>query len=81
MFDGRSRAVNPTGEIAVQLPEFEEKVEYVLFEDHKFESVVSDLTLDNNPLPQLYKALKFGISDYFQKMGFKKSCYWCLWRD
>ena len=73
MFDGRSRAVNPTGEIAVQLPEFEEKVEYVLFEDHKFESVVSDLTLDDNPLPQLYKALKFGISDYFQKMGFKKA--------
>ena len=73
MFDGRSRAVNPNGEIAVQLPEFEEKVEYIQFENHKFETVISDLTLDDNPLPQLYKALKFGISDYFQKMGFKKA--------
>jgi len=73
MFDGRSRAVNPNGEIAVQLPEFEEKVEYVQFENREFETVISDLTLDDNPLPQLYKALKFGISDYFQKMGFKKA--------
>lgn len=73
MFDGRSRAVNPNGEIAVQLPEFEEKVEYVQFENCEFETVISDLTLDDNPLPQLYKALKFGISDYFQKMGFKKA--------
>ena len=34
---------------------------------------LTGLTLDDNPLPQLYKALKFGISDYFQKMGFKKA--------
>lgn len=73
LFDGRSRAVNQNGEIALQLPDFEEKVEYLNYNNHSFSSVISDLTLDSNPLPQLYKALKFGISDYFHKMGFKKA--------
>lgn len=73
LFDGRSRAVNQNGEIALQLPDFEEKVEYLNYNNHSFSSVISDLTLDSNPLPQLYKALKFGISDYFNKMGFKKA--------
>ncbi len=73
LFDGKSRAVNQNGEIALQLPDFEEKVEYLNYNNQSFSSVISDLTLDSNPLPQLYKALKFGISDYFHKMGFKKA--------
>lgn len=72
LFDGSSRAINSNGEIALQLPEFQESISYINFENNQF---VSSKTLPVEPdeIETLHSALIFGIKDYFQKMGFKKA--------
>lgn len=72
LFDGSSRAINSNGEIALQLPEFQESISYINFENNQF---VSSKTLPVEPdeIETLHRALIFGIKDYFQKMGFKKA--------
>ena len=72
LFDGSSRAINSNGEIALQLPEFQESISYIDFENNQF---VSSKTLPVEPdeIETLHRALIFGIKDYFQKMGFKKA--------
>ena len=69
LFDGSSRAVNGNGEVVIQAPSFEETVVYADFEDGKF-SIGKSVPLDTDDTAQLYKALVFGIKDYFSKMGF-----------
>ena len=69
LFDGSSRAVNGNGEVVIQAPSFEETVVYADFANGKF-SVGNSVPLDTDDTAQLYKALVFGIKDYFQKMGF-----------
>jgi NAD+ synthase (glutamine-hydrolysing) len=69
LFDGSSRAVNGNGEVVIQAPSFEETVVYADFVDGKF-SVGKSVPLDTDDTAQLYKALVFGIKDYFSKMGF-----------
>jgi NAD+ synthase (glutamine-hydrolysing) len=73
LFDGSSRAVNNNGEIALQLPNFESCVRTVEFGDNGFIPSEIGISVDSDPLPQLYKGLVFGIKDYFEKMGFKKA--------
>jgi NAD+ synthase (glutamine-hydrolysing) len=69
LFDGSSRAVNGNGEVVIQAPSFEETVVYADFVNGKF-SVGKSVPLDTDDTAQLYKALVFGIKDYFSKMGF-----------
>jgi len=69
LFDGSSRAVNGNGEVVIQAPSFEETVVYADFANGKF-SVGNSVPLDTDDIAQLYKALVFGIKDYFSKMGF-----------
>jgi NAD+ synthase (glutamine-hydrolysing) len=69
LFDGSSRAVNANGEVVIQAPSFEETVVYADFANGKF-SVGNSVPLDTDDTAQLYKALVFGIKDYFSKMGF-----------
>jgi NAD+ synthase (glutamine-hydrolysing) len=69
LFDGSSRAVNGNGEVVIQAPSFEETVVYADFVDGKF-SIGKSVPLDTDDTAQLYKALVFGIKDYFSKMGF-----------
>lgn len=72
LFDGASRAVNSNGEVAMQLPDFEESVGYITFDD---EAITSNATLpiELDEIATLHQALIFGIKDYFKKMGFKKA--------
>ncbi len=72
LFDGSSRAVNGNGEVVIQAPSFEETVVYADFAKGKF-SVGNSVPLDTDDTAQLYKALVFGIRDYFQKMGFTQA--------
>jgi NAD+ synthase (glutamine-hydrolysing) len=72
LFDGSSRAVNGNGEVVIQAPSFEETVVYAEFANGKF-SVGNSVPLDTDDTAQLYKALVFGIRDYFQKMGFTQA--------
>jgi NAD+ synthase (glutamine-hydrolysing) len=61
--------VNGNGEVVIQAPSFEETVVYADFVDGKF-SIGKSVPLDTDDTAQLYKALVFGIKDYFSKMGF-----------
>ena len=73
IFDGSSRAVNNNGEVAIQLPDFESCIRTVEFGENGFIPGDGAVSLDTDPLPQLYKGLVFGIRDHFEKMGFKKA--------
>ncbi len=72
LFDGASRAVNSNGEVALQLPDFEEAVGYISFDEGAiFANATLPIELDE--IATLHQALIFGIKDYFKKMGFKKA--------
>jgi NAD+ synthase (glutamine-hydrolysing) len=73
LFDGSSRAVNPNGEVAMQLPEFKEATVIVEFENGKFKDSSTVLTVGDDSVDLMYRALVFGVKDYFQKMGFKQA--------
>jgi NAD+ synthase (glutamine-hydrolysing) len=75
LFDGSSKAVNPNGDISIQLPEFEESVAQLEFEHGYFSVENSNLTIGTDNVSLLHKALVFGIRDYFQKMGFTKAVF------
>ena len=73
LFDGSSRAVNPNGEVAMQLPEFQESTVIVEFENGQFKDSSTVLTVGDDSVDLLYRALVFGVKDYFNKMGFKQA--------
>jgi NAD+ synthase (glutamine-hydrolysing) len=72
LFDGASRAVNSNGEVAIQLPDFEEAVGYISFDEGAIYSNAT-LPIELDEIAILHQALIFGIKDYFKKMGFKKA--------
>jgi NAD+ synthase (glutamine-hydrolysing) len=72
LFDGASRAVNRNGEVAMQLPDFEEAVGYISFDEGAIYSNAT-LPIELDEIATLHQALIFGIKDYFKKMGFKKA--------
>ena len=72
LFDGASRAINSNGEVAIQLPDFEESVGYISFDDGVINSNAT-LPIEIDEIATLHQALIFGIKDYFKKMGFKKA--------
>ncbi len=74
LFDGSSRAINANGEVAAQLPSFDESVAYLQYENGKFIAEKS-VPLETNDIALLHQSLVFGIKDYFAKMGFKSATF------
>ena len=72
IFDGASRVINSNGEIALQLPDFKESIQYIEFKDQQFQSS-NTVPIEPDEIETLHSALIFGIQDYFKKMGFKKA--------
>ncbi len=78
IFDGTSMVLNGRGEIADKLPSFAPDVRSYVVES-LINPIVSQVAgFENNlseeyRLGMIYKALVFGIKDYFSKMGFKKA--------
>lgn len=74
LFDGSSRAINASGEVAAQLPSFDESVAYLQYQNGKFIAEKS-VPLETNDIALLHQSLVFGIRDYFSKMGFKSATF------
>lgn len=73
IFDGSSKAINSMGRTVLSLPRFEEKIEYVDFNETEFTKTPIPTSEELSEGELLYKALVFGIREYFNKMGFKKA--------
>ncbi|MEO7959942.1 MAG: NAD+ synthase, partial [Ginsengibacter sp.] len=86
VFDGASLVFDKSGNLCSQLPQFkEEMAEVVLLEDGTFQNPVQQPAIASQKetealqfipglnISQVYEAIVLGISDYFQKMGFKKA--------
>ena len=69
IFDGNSMIINSDGTISHRLKEFEEDF-YIYDTETKKNSTASEPPKEKTEL--LYNALKVGLKDYFQKMGFSK---------
>jgi NAD+ synthase (glutamine-hydrolysing) len=69
IFDGASRVINSNGEIALQLPDFKESIQYIEFNNQQFQSS-NTVPIEPDEIETLHSALIFGIQDYFKKMGF-----------
>lgn len=73
LFDGFSCAVNENGEIHIQLPVFEEKIEVFDFpatvptEPNKYPITQS------SKIALIHQGLIFGVREYFSKNGFEKA--------
>ena len=74
VFDGGSFVLNPGGELAVQLPFFEEchqTVEFT-FQENKWVARKSLLASQPSELEKDYHAMVKGLRDYTKKSGFEK---------
>ena len=69
LFDGNSLVLDANGDIILELPIFEESIQYFdtdkTYSEKKF--------VDNEGIDVLHKALVYGIKDFFFKTGFKKA--------
>lgn len=69
LFDGNSLVLDANGDIILELPIFEESIQYYdtdkTYTEKKF--------VDNEGIDVLHKALVYGIKDFFNKTGFKKA--------
>jgi len=74
VFDGASFVLNPGGGLAVQLPQFEEAVVHVDFEETAdgWRALDSVKTTRPDEWEADYFAMVLGLRDYFAKTGFKK---------
>ena len=74
VFDGGSFVLNPGGELAVQLPWFEEALAHVDFErgPDGWRAVVGERALRPDSLEQDYQAMVLALRDYMGKTGFSK---------
>lgn len=70
IFDGNSMVIDKKGNLVHQLKTFEEDF-YIYDTEAKYEIAPVKASTDKTAL--LYNALKVGLKDYFQKMGFKKA--------
>lgn len=70
IFDGNSMVIDKKGNLVHQLKTFEEDF-YIYDTAAKHEIAPVKASTDKTAL--LYNALKVGLKDYFQKMGFKKA--------
>lgn len=69
VFDGGSFAMNPDGEVAVELPRFAEALALLEFDGQRFlpQPRPPALSLE----AEVYQALVLGVRDYVQKSGFR----------
>jgi NAD+ synthase len=74
IFDGGSFVINPGGELAAQLPVFEECIRQVDFERRPegWRAVRTELEPIPNEWEQDYRAMVTSLRDYLGKTGFKK---------
>jgi NAD+ synthase len=75
VFDGSSMVLNPGGELAVQMPQFDESLTHVTFHNTpdgwRAEPGTITLLL---PIDEAdYRACVLSVADYFAKTGFKKA--------
>ncbi|MGJ1269120.1 NAD+ synthase [Sphingobacterium spiritivorum] len=73
IFDGRSLALNKSGEIVRELGKFEEDLQVVTFENGDLASASSSITSGHTEIALIHEALILGLRDYFLKSGFKKA--------
>jgi len=75
VFDGSSMVLNPGGQLAVQMPQFDEAVEIVTFRRGPQGWRADEGT--RAPIPPIgeadYRACVIGLGDYMRKTGFSKA--------
>ena len=74
VFDGGSFVLNPGGDLAVQLPVFDEVIAHVDFEqtDDGWRALPGDKQILPNDYEQDYRVMVEALRDYMGKTGFKK---------
>src|SRR6056297_4254189 len=74
VFDGGTFALNPGGEIAVQLPVFDEIISQIDLTrtDTGWQVEKGDFTPHPDPLEQDYRVMVEALRDYMRKTGFEK---------
>jgi NAD+ synthase len=74
IFDGGSFVLNPHGQVAVQLPVFEEVVAHVDLErtENGWRALEGDFTRHPDSMEQDYNAMVVALRDYCRKTGFGK---------
>lgn len=74
LFDGASYVLNPHGELALQLPPFEEVIEHVDFVrgDNGWRAEPGRRDVQPDAWEQDYRAMVLGLGDYLSKSGFSK---------
>ncbi len=74
VFDGASFVLNPGGELALQMPAFDEAITHLDFTrtDDGWRAVKGDLTPQPDVWEQDYHVMVMGLRDYMRKTGFKK---------
>ncbi|MEO0991535.1 MAG: NAD+ synthase [Pseudomonadota bacterium] len=75
VFDGASFVLNPAGELAVQLPAFDEAIVHVDFVadgDGRWRAETGERALQPDAWEQDYRAMVEALRDYLSKSGFSK---------
>jgi NAD+ synthetase len=70
VFDGHSLVAGPNGRISLQVPGFIETCQVV----DPFETVETDVPVDDCEPAHIYQALVLGLRDYVTKCGFSSVC-------
>jgi len=75
MFDGGSFALNPGGQLALQMPVFDECITHVDLErgDDGWRILPGDMVKQPDAWEQDYRVMVECVRDYFAKTGFKKA--------
>jgi NAD+ synthase len=74
IFDGGSFILNPHGELAMQMPVFEDAIAHVEFErtDDGWRAIPGEVVHHPDMMEQDYHAMVLSLRDYLRKSGFKK---------
>ena len=74
VFDGTSFVLNPGGELALQMPAFDEVVTHLDFSrtEDGWRAISGDMALQPDVWEQDYHVMVMGLRDYMRKTGFKK---------
>lgn len=74
LFDGASFVLNPHGQIAAQLPAFDEAIAHIDFErgDEGWRALPGTFAEQPDEWEQDYRAMVLGLHDYLAKSGFSK---------
>lgn len=74
IFDGGSFVLNPGGQLAVQLPVFDEVIAHVDFEEtpQGWRAATGPLDVHPPEIEQAYRAMAIALGDYMRKTGFAK---------